>query len=369
MDQMRAAEATAIVLLGSLALLTLLSATATVATATTSFNITVPISGQIIGPDNQPLRNVTLYLVPNGNDTTRAIVANVTDDNGRFLLRFYQFVPDASAYPVWMYWLVSKRPIFYSLHYVSVGMTCGATCEYTYSVDSELNSAHSIREGLWKLYYDLTSFMNGTIIRFESDFYNLSDTTRVVVPPYHADFFEPTSMRCYLDGHLDDSITGNVTIKQVYLYDWGVVTETRTVTIAGVPLTNSLYFPYLNWYAAILRIPETIIKDGTTYRLSNVTLHFNNGRSVTYSGGDTYIITPDVSGVNMYYKSVGASSSTTTTTTTTTTTPGGTTQTPFATWISVGILVAATASLIALSRGRKAAMAVMRERRALRAAS
>jgi hypothetical protein len=33
------------------------------------------------------------------------------------------------------------------------------------------------------------------------------------------------------------------------------------------------------------------------------------------------------------------------------------------------MLVAATASLIALSRGRKAAMAVMRERRALRAAS
>jgi hypothetical protein len=365
---MRAVEATAIVLLGSLALLTLLSATATVATATTSFNITVPISGQIIGPDNQPLRNVTLYLVPNGNDTTRAIVANVTDDNGRFLLRFYQFVPDASAYPIWMYWLVSKRPIFYSLYYVSVGLMCGATCEYTYSVGSELNSAHSIREGLWKPYYDLTSFMNGTIIRFESDFYNLSDTTRVVVPPYHADFFEPTSMRCYLDGHLDDSITGNVTIKQVYLYDWGVVTETRTVTIAEVPLTNSLYFPHLNWYAAILRIPETIIKDGTTYRLSNVTLHFNDGRSVTYSGGDTYIITPDVSGVNMYYKSVGASSSTTTTTTTTTTTPGGTTQTPFATWISAGMLVAATASLIALSRGRKAAMAVMRERRALRAA-
>jgi hypothetical protein len=363
---MRAVEATAIVLLGSLALLTLLSATATVATATTSFNITVPISGQIIGPDNQPLRNVTLYLVPNGNDTTRAIVANVTDDNGRFLLRFYQFVPDASAYPMWMYWLVSKRPIFYSLYYVSIGLTCSGTCEYVYNVFSNVYSAHSAREGRWKWYYALTSFMNGTIIWFESDFYNLSDTTRVVIPPYLADFFEPTSMRCYLDGHLDDSITGNVTIKQVYLSEFEF---TEMVTIAEVPLTNSLYFDYYSGYVAVLRIPKTIIKDGTTYRLSNVTLHFNDGRSVTYSGGDTYIITPDVSGVNMYYKSVGASSSTTTTTTTTTTTPGGTTQTPFATWISVGILVAATASLIALSRGRKAAMAVMRERRALRAAS
>jgi hypothetical protein len=41
---------------------------------------------------------------------------------------------------------------------------------------------------------------------------------------------------------------------------------------------------------------------------------------------------------------------------------------PLATWISVGILTAATLSLVALSRGRKAAMAVMRERRVLRSA-
>jgi len=365
--KMRAIEAALIASLVTLMLLTLFPVTTSVLADViiippeTSFNLTVPIMGQIIGPDNQPLRNVTLYLVADRNDTTRAIAVNVTNNDGQFLLTYYQFVANADEYPEWIYWLVSKEPIFYSVHTVAVDLTCAWesgewVCYRIYYVASIHYSVSSESR-----YYNLRAYVNGTVFYLEMAPYNLSDVTRGMEP---ADFLRPTDIRCYLGNRLVNSVTGNVTIKIISLPFW--------VTIVGVPLTNSLYFYHFNYFSiigqyAILRIPETVAEGGTTYRLSNVTIRYDSGESVSYSGGNLYAITSDVSDVNIYYEPVSASGSTTTTTTTTTA-PGGTTQTLSATWIIVGILVAATASLLALSRGRKAAMAVMRGRRALRSA-
>lgn len=365
---MRAIEAALIASLVTLMLLTLFPVTTSVLADViippeTSFNLTVPITGQIISPDNQPLRNVTLYWVADRNDTTRAIAVNVTDNDGQFLLTYYQFVANADEYPEWIYWLVSKEPIFHSAHYVAVGLTCawdwelgGYVCYRTYDVISIQYSGSSDSH-----YYRFRAFVNGSVIYREMAPYNLSDVTRGMEP---ADFLRPTAIRCYLGNRLVNSVTGNVTIKMFLLPSW--------VTIVDVPLTNSLYFYHFNYLSiigqyAILRVPETVAEGGTTYRLSNVTIRYDSGESVSYSGGNLYAITPDVSDVNIYYEPVSASGSTTTTTTTTTA-PGGATQTLSATWIIVGILVAATASLLALSRGRRAAMAVMRGRRALRSA-
>ena len=360
---MRAVEAAPIASLVTLMLLALFPVTTSVLADViippeTSFNLTVPITGQIIGPDNQPLRNVTLYLVANRNDTTRAVAVNVTNNDGQFLLTYHQFVANADEYPEWIYWLVSKEPIFYSVHHVAVDLACGwESGEWVcYRIYYVISIHYSVSSG--SRYYHLGAYVNGAVFYLEMTPYNMSDVAWGMEP---ADFLRPTAIRCYLGNRLVNSVTGNVTIKMISFPLWA--------TIVGVPLTNSLYFYHFNYLGqyAILRIPETVAEGGTTYRLSNVTIRYDSGESVSYSGGNLYAITPDVSDVNIYYEPVRSSGSTTTTTTTTTA-PGGAAQTPSATWIIVGVLVAATASLLALSRGRRAAMAVMRGRRALRSA-
>jgi hypothetical protein len=355
MAAMRALEVALIASLGALASLSLFLATIALSAPGT---VTIPIRGQIIGPDNQPLRNVTLYWVADRNDTTRALAVNRTDDDGWFLLQFYY--PDSGS-PIKWYWLVSKNPIFYSLHLVEVGAYCyDPDCdswEPIYIVRTDRGSVQISREqGIDRRYYNFSMFANGTVYYIEMAPYNMSDTSQVVAP---ANFYRPTIMRCYLDGQLVSSVTGNVTIKRVWDPNW--------VTIVGVPLTNSLYFHDYDIVYAVLQVPETVVMDGRTYRLSNVTIRFDDGEAVSYPGGNLFSFAQDASDVNIYYEPVKATESTTTTTTTTTTTPGGTTQMPLSFWIFAGILVAAALSLIALSRGRKTAMAVMRERRALRA--
>jgi hypothetical protein len=355
MAAMRALEVASIASLGALVLLSLFLATIALSAPGT---VTIPISGQIIGPDKSPLRNATLYWVPDRNDTTRALAVNRTDANGRFLLQFHY--PDSGS-PIEWHWLVSKEPIFYSLHRVEVGAYCYdpdcASWEPIYIVRTDQASFQISREqGIDRRYYNFSMFANGTVYYVEMAPYNMSDTSQVAAP---ADFYRPTIMRCYLDGQLVSSVTGNVTIKRVWDPNW--------VTIVGVPLINSLYFHYYDLVYAVLQVPETVVRDGRTYRLSNVTIRFDDGEEVSYTSGSLFSFAQDASDVNIYYEPVRATGSTTTTTTTTTTAPGGTTQIPLSFWISAGMLVAAAVVLIALSRGRRAAMAIMRERRALRA--
>jgi len=181
MAAMRALEVALIASLGALVSLSLFLATIALSATGT---VTIPISGQIIGPDKSPLRNATLYWVPDRNDTTRALAVNRTDANGQFLLQFHY--PDSGS-PINWYWLVSKEPIFYSLHWVEVGAYCYdpdcASWEPIYMVITDQASFQISREqGINRHYYNFSMFADGTVYYVEMAPNNMSDTSQVENP-------------------------------------------------------------------------------------------------------------------------------------------------------------------------------------------
>ena len=144
-----------------------------------------------------------------------------------------------------------------------------------------------------------------------------------------------------LDNLPDSSVVGNLTLR----------TADGSVKVIGAPLTlNIVYFPSSGSdIGATLEISREVRKLGSTYTLVNITVHFHNDTKAGYNV-TSYDIDPSVvKGITVFYKSTGTFFGL-----------------DLTTWIAIGILLAAAGGFIAVARSRRAAMAVMKERRTLR---
>jgi 5-hydroxyisourate hydrolase-like protein (transthyretin family) len=238
----------------------------------------------VIGSNDQPIKDMTLYLVKDGENTARAVAQNRTNANGRTVLK-------ADVTTDGTYWVVGKGPVVYKD--VSLSSAGG-----TLSVAFMLN--------------DTAAYYNVTFLGFANS-----------LP--------------------DSAVRGNLTLR----------TGAGSVKAVDVSLTlNIAYFPRVPGAGATLEVPRTFSKLATTYTLVNITVHFRNDTRAAYNV-TTYAIDPvTVKGIVIFYKSTGAAFL----------------GLPLTAWIAIGILLAASGGLIAVTRSRRAAMAVMRERRALRSA-
>jgi 5-hydroxyisourate hydrolase-like protein (transthyretin family) len=237
----------------------------------------------VIGSNGLPIRDMTLYLVKGGDDTTRAVAQNRTNADGKATLK-------ADVTTDGTYWVVGKGPVVYK--------------------DVSLSSA------------------GGTV----SVTYRLNDT---------AAYYNVTFLG-FLDSLPDSAVRGNLTLR----------TGAGSVKAVDVSLTlNVAYFPRVSGAGATLEVPRTITKLVTTYTLVNITVHFRNDTKAAYNV-TSYNVDPDaVKGIVIFYKSTG-----------------GFLGLPLTAWIAIGILLAASGGLIAITRSRRAATAIMRERRVLRSA-
>ena len=139
----------------------------------------------------------------------------------------------------------------------------------------------------------------------------------------------------------DSSVVGNLTLR----------TADGSVKVIGAPLTlNIVYFPSSgSGIGATLEISREVRKLGFTYTLVNITVYFRNDTKAGYNV-TSYDIDPSVvKGITVFYKSTGTFFGL-----------------DLTTWIAIGILLAAAGGFIAVARSRRAAMAVMKERRVLR---
>ena len=238
----------------------------------------------VIGSNDQPIRDMTLYLVKDGESTARAVAQNKTGNNGKTVLK-------ADVTTGGTYWVVGKGPVVYKN--VSLSSAGG-----TFSVTFMLN--------------DTAAYYNVTFLGFT-------------------------------DNLPDSAVRGNLTLR----------TGAGSVKAVDVSLTlNVAYFPTVSGAGATLEIPRTFSKLATTYTLVNITVYFRNDTKVAYNVTSYDIDPATVKGIVIFYKSTGATFL----------------GLPLTAWIAIGILLAASGGLIAITRSRKAAMAIMRERRALRSA-
>jgi len=238
----------------------------------------------VIGSNEQPIRDMTLYLVKDGENTARAVAQNKTGNNGKTVLK-------ADVTTDGTYWVVGKGPVVYKD--VSLSSAGG-----TFSVTFMLN--------------DTAAYYNVTFLGFT-------------------------------DNLPDSAVRGNLTLR----------TGAGSVKAVDVSLTlNVAYFPTVSGAGATLEIPRTFSKLATTYTLVNITVYFRNDTKVAYNVTSYDIDPATVKGIVIFYKSTGATFL----------------GLPLTAWIAIGILLAASGGLIAVTRSRRAAMAIMRERRALRSA-
>jgi 5-hydroxyisourate hydrolase-like protein (transthyretin family) len=238
----------------------------------------------VIGSNDQPIKDMTLYLVKDGESTARAVAQNRTDTNGKTILK-------ADVTTDGTYWVVGKGPVVYKD--VSLSSAGG-----TFSVTFMLN--------------DTAAYYNVTFLGF-------------------------------VDNLPDSAVRGNLTLR----------TGAGSVKAVDVSLTlNVAYFPRVSGAGATLEVPRTFSKLATTYTLVNITVHFRNDTKAAYNVTSYDIDPATVKGIVIFYKSTGASFL----------------GLPLTAWIAIGILLAASGGLIAVTRSRRAAMAIMRERRALRSA-
>ena len=238
----------------------------------------------VIGSNEQPIRDMTLYLVKDGESTARAVAQNKTGNNGKTVLK-------ADVTTGGTYWVVGKGPVVYKN--VSLSSAGG-----TFSVTFMLN--------------DTAAYRNVTFLGI-------------------------------VDRLPDSAVRGNLTLR----------TGAGSVKAVDVSLTlNVAYFPTVSGAGATLEIPRTFSKLATSYTLVNITVYFRNDTKVAYNVTSYDIDPATVKGIVIFYKSTGATFL----------------GLPLTAWIAIGILLAASGGLIAITRSRKAAMAIMRERRALRSA-
>ncbi len=264
---------------GILLVLALLLAPALAVPITATNTVTV----EVIGPNGQPIKDMTLYLVRNNQDTTRAIAQNRTDSSGKAVLRADITTDDT-------YWVVGKAPVIY--------------------------------RGV-----ELTSASDSYFITF-----HLNDTSA----------FRNVTLVAILDSLPDSSVRGNLTLRG----------GSGSVKAVDVPLTlNIIFFPDMPDFDGTLEISRTVRKLGVEYTLVNITVVFRNDTKVGYNA-TSYDIDPSaVKHIVVFYRSTGTFFGL-----------------PLTTWIAVGILLVAAGGFIAIARSRRAAMAVMRERRVLRGA-
>jgi hypothetical protein len=145
----------------------------------------------------------------------------------------------------------------------------------------------------------------------------------------------------FIDRLPNSAVRGNITL---------VRNGVGRVTVVDASLgLNIVYFPNVSGANATLRVKREFSVLGSVNTLVNVTIVFRNDTRRAYNATAIDIDPALHKSVAVYYKSSGMFLGL-----------------PLTAWIAIGILLAAAGGFVAVARSRRAASAILRERRVLR---